>query len=201
MAEENLAKAEQKHIDTDWKLQAQRRLRRDDQDREKSYREIVKLLHDNRVKEAELLKAMRETEEKQWEDVAHSKAQLEEEQKAAAAADGQRKQFLEDKTNDALELAEKLQREDGSFERLRDLKARSTERGVEVQQVPSSGNICLNDFSTLPSSPHMSSDRRRAELARQERELMAEVWQLRQRLISQAQARHSAARFPATTSP
>lgn len=51
----------------------------------------------------------------QWEDVAHSKAQLEEEQKAAAAADGQRKQFLEDKTNDALELAEKLQREDGSF--------------------------------------------------------------------------------------
>lgn len=65
MAEENLAKAEQKHIDTDWKLQAQRRLRRDDQDQEKSYREIVKLLHDNRVKEAELLKAMRETEEKQ----------------------------------------------------------------------------------------------------------------------------------------
>ncbi|NXQ40950.1 TBC31 protein, partial [Catharus fuscescens] len=198
VAEENLAKAEQKHIDTDWKLQAQRRLRRDDQDREKSYREIVKLLHDNRVKEAELLKAMRETEEKQREDAAHSKAQLEEEQKAAAAADGQRKQFLDDKTNSALELAEKLQREDGSFERLRDLKARSTERGVEVQQVPSSGNICLNDLSTLASSPHMSSDRRRAELARRERELMAEVWQLRQRLISQAQARHSAARFPAT---
>lgn len=64
MAEENLAKAEQKHIDTDWRLQAQRRLRRDDQDRQKCYQEIVKLLHDNRVKEAELLKAMRETEEK-----------------------------------------------------------------------------------------------------------------------------------------
>ncbi|XP_056341862.1 TBC1 domain family member 31 isoform X2 [Oenanthe melanoleuca] len=201
VAEENLAKAEQKHIDTDWKLQAQRRLRRDDQEREKSYREIVELLHDNRVKEAELLKAMRETEEKQWEDVAHNKAQLEEEQKAAAAADGQRKQFLDDKMNDVLELAEKLQREDGSFERLRDLKARSTERGVEVQQGPRSGNVCLNDLSTLPSSPHMSSGRRRAELARQERELMAEVWQLRQRLISQAQARHPPARFPATTSP
>ncbi|NXH58017.1 TBC31 protein, partial [Rhabdornis inornatus] len=199
VAEENLAKAEQKHIDTDWKLQAQRRLRRDDQDREKSYREIVKLLHDNRVKEGELLKAMRETEEKKWEDVAHNEAQLEEEQKAAAAADGQRKQFLDDKMNDALELAEKLQREDGSFERLRDLKARCTEKEVEVQQVPRSGNICLNDLSTLASSPHMSSDRRRAELARRERELMAEVWQLRQRLISQAQARHPPARFPATT--
>ncbi|NXM83462.1 TBC31 protein, partial [Oenanthe oenanthe] len=200
VAEENLAKAEQKHIDTDWKLQAQRRLRRDDQEREKSYREIVELLHDNRVKEAELLKAMRETEEKQWEDAAHNKAQLEEEQKAAAAADGQRKQFLDDKMNDVLEMAEKLQREDGSFERLRDLKARSTERGVEVQQGSRSGNVCLNDLSTLPSSPHMSSGRRRAELARQERELMAEVWQLRQRLISQAQARHPPAHFPATTS-
>ncbi|NXU02807.1 TBC31 protein, partial [Buphagus erythrorhynchus] len=199
VAEENLAKAEQKHIDTNWKLQAQQRLRRDDQDREKSYREIVKLLHDNRVKEAELLKAMRETEEKKWEDVAHNEAQLEEEQKAAAAADGQRKQFLDDKMNDALELAEKLQREDGCFERLRDLQARCTEREVEVQQVPRSGNICLNDLSTLPSLPHMSSDRRRAELARRERELMAEVWQLRQRLISQAQARHPPARFPATT--
>lgn len=64
MAEESLAKAEQKRIDTDWRLQALHKLRRDDQDREKHYEEIAKLLHDNRVKEAELLKAMREAEEK-----------------------------------------------------------------------------------------------------------------------------------------
>ncbi|XP_030090360.1 TBC1 domain family member 31 isoform X5 [Serinus canaria] len=161
VAEENLARAEQKHTDTDWRLQRQQRLRRDDQDREKRYREIVKLLHDNRVKEAELLKALRETEEKktfniivaQQEDV-QNKAQLEEEQKAAAAADGHRKQFLDDRMNDELELAEKLQREDGCFERLHGLKARCTERGVEVQQVPGSGNISLHDLSTLASSPH-----------------------------------------------
>ncbi|NXI15593.1 TBC31 protein, partial [Irena cyanogastra] len=189
--EENLAKAEQKHIDTNWRLQPQQRLRRDDQDQEKCYREIVKLLHDNRVKEAELLEAMRETEEKKQEDVVHNKAQLEEEQKAAAAAaDGHRKQFLDDKMNDEIELTEKLQREDGCFERLRDLKARCTERGVEVQQVPRSGNICLNDLSTLASSPDMSLRRRGAELARQERELMAEVRRLRRRLTSRAQARH-----------
>ncbi|NXY04526.1 TBC31 protein, partial [Pteruthius melanotis] len=199
VAEENLAKAEQKHIDTNWRLQAQQRLRRDDQDRQKSYEEIVKLLHDNRVKEAELLKAMKETEEKKWEDVVHKKAQLEEEQKAAAAADEHRKQFLDDKINDALELAEKLQREDGCPEQLRNLKARRTERGVEVQQVPRSGNIHLNDSSTSASSPHMSLDRSRAELARQERELMAEVRRLRQRLISQAQNRHPPTHIPATT--
>ncbi|NXS32653.1 TBC31 protein, partial [Pomatostomus ruficeps] len=198
-AEGNLAKAEQKHVDTDWRLQAQWRLRRDDQDREKCYKEIVKLLHDNRVKEAELLKAMRETEEKKWEDVVHKKVQLEEEQKAAAAADEHRKQFLDGRMNDALELAEKLQREDGYFETLHKSKARCAERGIEVQQVPRSGNICLNDLSTSASSAHMSLDRRRAELARQERELMAEVRRLRQRLTSQAQSRHPPARLPPTT--
>ncbi|CAN8183730.1 unnamed protein product [Coccothraustes coccothraustes] len=204
VAEENLSRAEQKHTDTDWRLQLQQRLRRDDQDREKCYREIVKLLHDNRVKEAELLKAMRETEEKKQEDVVQNKAQLEEEQRMAAAADGHRKQFLDDKMNDELELAEKLQREDCCFERLRDLKARCTERGVGVQQVPGSGNISLADLSTLASSPHISCiwlslDRRRAELARQERELMAEVRRLRRRLTSRARARLPPAPSPATT--
>ncbi|XP_027747483.1 TBC1 domain family member 31 isoform X3 [Empidonax traillii] len=198
VAQENVAKAEQKRTDTDWRLQVLQRLRRDDQDREKCYEEIVKLLHDNRVREAELLKAMRETEEKKWEDVIQKEAQLGEEQKVAAAADEHRKQFLDDKINDALELAEKLEREDGYFERPCDLKAGRTARGVEVQQVPRSGNICLNDLSALVQSPHMSLDRRR-ELARQERELMAEVRQLRQRLTSQARSRHPPAHFPATT--
>ncbi|XP_069636079.1 TBC1 domain family member 31 isoform X2 [Haliaeetus albicilla] len=200
VAEENLAKAEQKCIDTDWRLQVLHKLRRDDQDREKRYEEIAKLLHDNRVKEAELLKAMREAELKKWEEVTQKKAQLEEEQKAAAAADEYRKWFLEDKMNDALELAEKLQSEDGYFERLRDLKARRTERGVELQQVPRSGNVCLNDLSASEPSSHMSLGRRREELACQERELMAEVRQLRQKLTSRARTRtrHPPTRFPAT---
>lgn len=63
MAEENLAKVEQKCIDNEWRLQVLNKLRHDDQDRDKHYEEIAKLLHDNRVKEAELLKAMREAEE------------------------------------------------------------------------------------------------------------------------------------------
>ncbi|XP_035172904.1 TBC1 domain family member 31 isoform X1 [Oxyura jamaicensis] len=189
VAEENLAKAEQKCIEVDWRLQALHKLRHDDQDREKRYEEIAKLLHDNRVKEAELLKAMREAEEKKWEEVIRKKAQLEEEQKAAAAAHEHRKQFLEDEMNDALDLAEKLQREDAYFERLRDLKAGHTGRGVELQQVPKSGNVCLNDLSASESSSYMSSVRRR-ELACQERELMAEVRQLRQKLTSQARIRH-----------
>ncbi|KAM6350138.1 TBC1 domain family member 31 isoform 2-T2 [Podargus strigoides] len=198
VAEENLAKAEQKCIDADWRLQALHKLRRDHQDREKRYEEIAKLLHDNRVREAELLKAMKEAEEKKWEEVIQKKTQVEEEHKAAAAADEHRRQFLEDKMNDTLELAEKLQREDGCFERLRDLKAGRTERGVEHQQVPRSGNICLNDLSASESSSYMSLGRRRAGLACQERGLMAEVRQLRQKLTSQARTRHPPAHFQAT---
>ncbi|NXV34551.1 TBC31 protein, partial [Rissa tridactyla] len=198
VAEENLAKAEQKRIDANWRLRALHKLQGDDRDRKKRHEEIAKLLHDNRVKEAELLKAMREAEEKTWEEVIQKKAQLEEEQKAAAAADEHRKQFLEDKMNDALELAEKLQREDGYFERLRDLKAGCTGRGVELQQVPRSGNICLNDLPPSQSSSHMSLDRRGEDLALQERELMAEVRRLRQKLTSQARTRHPPARFTAT---
>ncbi|NXM71888.1 TBC31 protein, partial [Serilophus lunatus] len=198
VAEENVAKAEQKCIDSRWRMQVLQRLRQDDQDRERCYQEIVKFLHDNRVKEAELLKTMRETEEKKWEDVMQKEAQLEEQQKAAAAADEHRKQFLDEKTNGALELTEKLQREDFYFERPSGLKAGHVERGTEVQERPRSGNIYLNDLSALVSSPHMSLDRRREELARQERELMAEVRRLRQRLISEAKTRHPPAHFPPT---
>ncbi|NXJ79933.1 TBC31 protein, partial [Trogon melanurus] len=198
VAEENLAKAEQKHIDTDWRLQLLHKLKCDDQDREKRYEEIAKLLHDNRVKEAELLKAMKEAEEKKWEEVIQRKAQLEEEQKAAAAAKEHRTLFLEDKVDDALEFAEKLQTEDGYFERLHDLKAGCTERGVEPQRVPRSGNTCLNDLSASESSSHMSLDRRREELAGQERELMAEVRRLRQKLTSRARVRRPPTCFPAT---
>ncbi|KFQ22067.1 TBC1 domain family member 31, partial [Merops nubicus] len=152
VAEENLAKAEQKRVDTRWRLRALNTPSLDDQDHEKRYEEIAKLLHDNRVKEAELLKAMKEAEEKKREEVLEKEAHPEEEQKTPAAADEHRKKFSEDKMSDALGLAEKLQREDGCFERLHSLKARHTERGMELQQAPRSGNICLNDLTASGSS-------------------------------------------------
>lgn len=39
-------------------------------------------------------------------------------------------------------------------ERLRDIKSRRAERGVEFQQVPKSANICLNDLCASQSSSH-----------------------------------------------
>ncbi|XP_007070938.2 TBC1 domain family member 31 isoform X2 [Chelonia mydas] len=203
LAEESLAKADQKCIDTDWRIQALYKQKCDDLDREAHYKEIAKLLHDNRVKEAELLKAMKEEQDKRWEEVTEKRAQLEAEQLAVAALDARRKQFLEDEMNDAIDLAEKLQCEDGYFERLRDLKTGCVQQDLKFQQVPreaqpKSGYVCLNDLSTAESSAHFSLDRRREELECRERELMAEVRGLRQKLTSQARATYPLPHFPDT---
>nr|XP_014436296.1 TBC1 domain family member 31 isoform X3 [Pelodiscus sinensis] len=203
LAEESLAKADQKCIDTDWRIQALYKQRCDDLDREAHYEEIAKLLHDNREKEAELLKAMKAEEDKRWEELTEKRAHLESEQLAATALDAQRKQFLEDEMNDAIELSEKLQREDGYFERLRDLKTGCVQQDLKFQQVreeaqPKSGYVCLNDFSTTESSANFSLDRRREDLECRERELMAEVRELRQKLTSQARATYPLPHFPDT---
>ncbi|NXA40513.1 TBC31 protein, partial [Eudromia elegans] len=198
VAEENLAKAEQQCVDTDWRAQASHKLRREDEERrEEGYKEIARLLHDNRVKEAELLRALREAEGKKRQEVRQKRAQLEAEQKAAAAADEHRKQFLEDEMKDALALTEKLQKEGSYFERQRDLKAGHTETGLGLRPVPRSGNVCLNDVSALESSSRVSL-RRRREVACKEWELMAGVRQLRERLTSQARTRRSPTGLPAT---
>ncbi|NXX75101.1 TBC31 protein, partial [Urocolius indicus] len=153
VAKENLAKAEQKLLDVDWQQQALRKLWREDVARAEHHKELTRLLQDNRLREAELLEALRDMEEKRWEEVIQREAQLQEEQKAATAAGEHRRQFLEDKTSDVLEWAAKLQREGSCFERLRDLKAGRTEREAELQ-VPRAGNIYLNDLSASESSSH-----------------------------------------------
>ncbi|NXY90472.1 TBC31 protein, partial [Alcedo cyanopectus] len=198
VAEKGLSGAEQKCVGSSWRLQALHKLRPGDQDREKCYEEMAKRLHDNRVKEAELLKAMREAEEKKWKEVTQEYAHLEKEQKAATA-DEHRKQFSEIKMSGTLGLAEKLQRDDDCFETLRGLKASHTEGGVEVQPVPRSGNTCLNDLSASDSSSHSKFlTRRRGDLGCREQDLMAAVRRLRQKVASQVQTINPPTRFPAT---
>ncbi|XP_008119885.2 TBC1 domain family member 31 [Anolis carolinensis] len=194
LVEECLAKADQEHLDTGWRAQVLRMQRCDDMDREGRYQEIAALLRDNRATEAELRDAMKAEEAQKWEDVLEEREHLAAEQAVTAALDANRKQFLEREMKDAVELAGKLQDEDGYFERLRDLRA--SRQGLETHQASSKtqsqpGNTCLNDSSGADSSAQFSLDRGRQELETRERELMAEVRQLRQRLMSQAQARQA----------
>ncbi|NXO04254.1 TBC31 protein, partial [Rhinopomastus cyanomelas] len=199
VADADVAEAERRHADADWRLQALRKPQRGDQRGEWHYRKITGLLHDDRVEEAELLKAVREAEETElwkanWSSAAQQEeGELEKEQKAAA--DLHRKPFLQGGRSGSTQLAERLQRDDGGFARLCDLKTRRMERGVELQWGPRTGNICLNSLSASESSLRT---RRRGELASQAQELMAEVRRLRQKLTSQARARHRPTHFPAT---
>ncbi|XP_060631821.2 TBC1 domain family member 31 [Anolis sagrei] len=194
LVEECLAKADQEHLDTDWRAQVLRMQRCDDMDREGHYREVAALLRDNRATEAELRDAMKAEEAQKWKDVLEERERLAAEKAVTAAQDANRKQFLEREMKDAVELAGKLQDEDGYFERLRELRA---QQGLETHQAssktqPQPGNTCLNDdASGADSSAHFSLDRGRQELETRERELMAEVRQLRQRLMSKTQARQA----------
>ncbi|XP_062987183.1 TBC1 domain family member 31 [Elgaria multicarinata webbii] len=196
LVEESLAKADQEHTDTGWQAQVLRKQRCDDVDRGVCYQELAKLLHSNRVTEAELLDTMKEAEAQKWKEVLEKREQLAAEQAVTAALDANRKRFLEREMNDAIELAGKLQDEDGYFERLRDLRASQTRQGLEFDQTPRKtqsqpGNICLNDSSGVNSSTQFSLDRGRQNLEAKERELMADVRQLRQKLMAQARAKYT----------
>uniref|UniRef100_A0ACB8FEM0 Uncharacterized protein n=3 Tax=Sphaerodactylus townsendi TaxID=933632 RepID=A0ACB8FEM0_9SAUR len=193
LAEEHLAKTDQERIDADWHAQVLRKQRLDDLDREAFYQELAKHLQGNRAVESELLDTLRETEAKRWEEVLEKREQVAAEQAVTAALDANRKRFLEHEMNDALELAEKLQNEDDYFERLRDLRASQTQQGRQTpHKTPSqSGNVCLNDSSAVDSHVPFSLDRGRQNLESRERELMGNVRQLRQKLMSQARAKYT----------
>ncbi|XP_066479956.1 TBC1 domain family member 31 isoform X2 [Tiliqua scincoides] len=194
LAEECLAKADQEQIEMDWQARVLHKQSRDDLDREACYRELAKLLRDNKTTEAELLDTMKREEAKKWEEVQEKREQVAAEQAVAAALEANRRRFLEHEMQDALDLAVKLQDEDGYFERLRDLRASQSGQGLAFHQTPSKtqtqpGNVCLNDSSPADSSVPFSFDRQRQHLDARERELMSEVRQLRQKLTSQVRTK------------
>ncbi|KAL7984091.1 hypothetical protein Chor_002661 [Crotalus horridus] len=190
--EESLAKAHQENIDVNWQVELLHKEIRDNMDRDQRYQEVAKLLHKTRMAEVKLLEAMKEELAEKLEDTIEKREQLMEQQDIAAASDANRKQFLNQEMNDAIDLAVKLQDEDGYFERLRDLRTSKTQQGSEGQQEPwqmQVGNACLNESSGGNSSIHFSLDRGRQELESKEREIMAEVRQLRKKLMSHARGK------------
>nr|XP_028592046.1 TBC1 domain family member 31 isoform X1 [Podarcis muralis] len=196
VVEECLAKADQEHINTDWRTQVLRKQRSGDLDRDLRYRELARHLRNNRMAESELFGAMKEEEARKWEELLEKQEQLAAEQAVTAALDANRKRFLEREMNDAVELAEKLQDEDSYFERLRDLRASQTRKSSESLLSPSKtqsqpGNICLNDSPAGEASKHFSLDRGRQELESREQELLVEVRQLRRKVMSQARGKQA----------
>ncbi|XP_036194093.1 TBC1 domain family member 31 isoform X2 [Myotis myotis] len=150
LIEENLAKAEQACLNTDWQIQALQKQRWSDQQRNESYREMAKLLRENRRKEIEVLNAMMQNEAKKWKEAEEKDFQLKSAKKASALSDASRKWFLEKEIDDALEHAEHIHNkvslnqrkmqwdtmERGLLERVRNLRQRLTAQARSRCQAP-----------------------------------------------------------------
>ncbi|XP_063672613.1 TBC1 domain family member 31 isoform X11 [Pan troglodytes] len=103
---ENLAKAEQACLNTDWQIQSLHKQKCDDLQRNKCYQEVAKLLRENRRKEIEIINAMVEEEAKKWKEAEGKEFRLRSAKKASALSDASRKWFLKQEINAAVEHAE-----------------------------------------------------------------------------------------------
>uniref|UniRef100_A0A8C7AKV7 TBC1 domain family member 31 n=1 Tax=Neovison vison TaxID=452646 RepID=A0A8C7AKV7_NEOVI len=179
LIEENLAEAEQACLNADWRIEALRKQRCDDLQRQECYREVARLLRENRRTETEVVDAMMGEEARKWEEAKEKDFHLKSEKKASALADASRKCFLQKETNDALEHAGHVHRKGES--------SRDQNGQVASSCLPRTSQ--LNDVLEMGSSTCISLNQRRMQWDTTERDLMERVRTLRQRLTAQARNR------------
>ncbi|XP_006916641.1 TBC1 domain family member 31 isoform X1 [Pteropus alecto] len=187
LIEENLAKAEQACLNTDWRIQALHKQRSDDLQRHERYQEMAKILRKNRRKEVEVLNAMMEEEANKWEEAEEKDFCLKSEKKASALSDASRKWFLEKELDDALDHAPHL------YDKV---VPRCQNEQVASSCLPKTSQ--LNDFSEVDSSTWTSLNQRKMQWDAMERDLMERVRNLRRRLTAQARSRCQTPRLLAT---
>ncbi|XP_011804686.1 PREDICTED: TBC1 domain family member 31 [Colobus angolensis palliatus] len=174
---ENLAKAEQACLNTDWQIQSLHKQKCDDLQRNKCYQEVAKLLRENRRKEIKILNAMVEQEAKKWKEAEGKEFCLRSAKKASALSDASRKWFLKQEINAAVEHAENPCHEE---------EPRFQNEQEDSSCLPRTSH--LNDSSEMHPSTQISLNRRAVEWDTTEQNLIQKVRNLRQRLT--AQARH-----------
>uniref|UniRef100_A0A8C3WUQ8 TBC1 domain family member 31 n=1 Tax=Catagonus wagneri TaxID=51154 RepID=A0A8C3WUQ8_9CETA len=177
LIEENLAKAEQTCLNTDWHIQALHKQRCHDLHRNECYQEVAKLLRKNRRKETEILNAMREREAEKWKEAEEKDFHLKSEKKASALSDASRKWFLEKEINDALHAQHTCNK----------VVPRCQNECVASGCLPR--NSELDHISAVESSTQISLNQRKAYWDSMEPDLMERVRNLRQRLATQARNR------------
>ncbi|XP_061027324.1 TBC1 domain family member 31 isoform X5 [Eubalaena glacialis] len=177
LIEENLAKAEQACLNTDWRIQALHKQRCDDLHRNECYQEVAKLLRKNRKKEMEVLNAVMEGEAEKWEEAEEKDFHLKSEKKAAALSDASRRWFLENEIHDALENAQHPYRR----------VPRCQDEWVASSCLPRTSQ--LKDISEMECLTQISLNQRKTRWDTMEWDLMERVRNLRQRLATQARNR------------
>ncbi|XP_054353441.2 TBC1 domain family member 31 isoform X6 [Pongo pygmaeus] len=174
---ENLAKAEQACLNTDWQIQSLHKQKCDDLQRNKCYQEVAKLLRENRRKEIEIINAMVEEEAKKWKEAEGKEFCLRSAKKASALSDASRKWFLKQEINATVEHAENpCHKEEPRFQNEQE----------DSSCLPRTSQ--LNDSSEMDPSTQISLNRRAVEWDTTGQNLIKKVRNLRQRLA--AQARH-----------
>ncbi|XP_066121835.1 TBC1 domain family member 31 isoform X1 [Saccopteryx bilineata] len=175
LIEENLVKAEQACLQTDWRMQALHKQRRDDLQRSECYREVARLLQQNRREEREVLHAMRGKEAEKWEEAEEKDLQLKSEKKISALSDASRKWFLEEEIKDVSEQAEHPQST---------VVPRCQNEEVASSCLP--GMTQLHNISEMDSSTRISLHQRKMQWDTVEQDLLERVRGLRQRIATQA---------------
>ncbi|XP_063499606.1 TBC1 domain family member 31 isoform X10 [Symphalangus syndactylus] len=173
---ENLAKAEQACLNTDWQIQSLHKQKCDDLQRNKCYQEVAKLLRENRRKEIEIINAMVEEEAKKWKEAEGKELRLRSAKKASALSDASRKWFLKQEINAAVEHAENPCHKEPRFQNEQE----------DLSCLPRTSQ--LNDSSEMDPSTQISLNRRAVEWDTTGQNLIEKVRNLRQRLT--ARARH-----------
>ncbi|XP_054982919.1 TBC1 domain family member 31 isoform X2 [Sorex araneus] len=178
LIEENLAKAEQACLNNDCRIQALHKQRCDDLQRSECYREIARLLRENRKKESEVLSAMMGHEARKWKEAEEKDFYLKSEKKESDLSDASRKRFLEKELKDSMEYAEHP---------LKEAVPKCQIRPVSSSSLPRTSD--LDEISDMESR-QVSINQRRLHWDALEQDLMERVRNLRQRLTTQAQNRY-----------
>nr|XP_058898769.1 TBC1 domain family member 31 isoform X5 [Kogia breviceps] len=181
LIEENLAKAEQACLNTDWRIRALHKQRCDDLHRNECYQEVAKLLRKNRKKEMEVLNAVMEGEAKKWEEAEEEDFHLKSEKKAAALPDASRRWFLENETHGPHPYHKVPTCQD---------------EWVASSCLPRTSQ--LKDISDTESLTQISLNQRKTRWDTMEWDLMERVRNLRQRLATQARNRNQTPHLLAT---
>ncbi|KAL6489427.1 hypothetical protein MHYP_G00031680 [Metynnis hypsauchen] len=188
--EESLAEAGQLEVDANWQTEVLRRLEKADEEQERRRQQLVELSRETHAKEEQLVQLMMEVEGKHWNDVAAKRSQLEKEKQAAAAAESQRRSRPFQQADNTTQ--NKLRRsQEESIDQLMEKKLQSpcSTRGLLHKPdglQTNTTNICLNNQASTEDSTCFSLARGRGTLDREERELLQEVRELRQKLATRA---------------
>ncbi|XP_062848015.1 TBC1 domain family member 31 [Trichomycterus rosablanca] len=185
--EESLAEAGQLEADAEWQTKVIKRLQKAETEQQKQREQLANLSRSNHAKEEQLVQLMMDVEDTHWNDVVTKQAKLREERQMATREDAQRTLHLSQQLDATKGLRDGLQKsQEESRHQLweKNLHSPCSQKPNSPQADPTT--ICLNNQSSSEDSTCFSLDRGRGRLDYEEKALLQEIRELRQKLAARA---------------